>query len=200
MIPTFIFQVWLLGLLSVGLIGGVIYLGHEWQQQSWAWDPIRMKSIFAPRFGANEKTAMLVGAVLLLLIVLAGGSIVKAILPLTHRSKPNDDPRIPIKPASVQRLHRPDGSELEVQFYGAPEGMPMVSTHGWGLHGAEWNYLKRELADRFRLVIWDEPGLGKSRARATATTASKIWRAIWTRCLRSRGTNPQSCLGTALEG
>jgi pimeloyl-ACP methyl ester carboxylesterase len=162
MIPTFIFQVWLLGLFSLGLIGGVVYLGHEWQQRSWAWDPVRLESVFAPSFGANEETALLVGAVLLLLIVLAGGSIVKGILRLTSRSKPNDDPRVSPKPVSVQRIRRPDGSELVVEVYGAADGIPIVLTHGWGFHSAEWNYLKRELAVRFRLIVWDEPGLGKS--------------------------------------
>ncbi len=34
-------------------------------------------------------------------------------------------------------------------------------TAGLGLSG-EWNYLKRDLSDRFRLIVWDEPGLGKS--------------------------------------
>ncbi len=103
MIPTFIFQVWLLGLFSFGLIGGGIYLAHEWQQRSWAWDPVRLESVFAPYFGANEETAMLVAAAVLFLIVLAGGSIVKGILRMTSRSKPNDDPRVSPKPPYKMR-------------------------------------------------------------------------------------------------
>jgi len=121
-----------------------------------------LESVFAPNFGANEETAMLVGALVLLLIVVAGGSFVKGILRLTSRSKPNDDPRVSPKPTSAQRIRRPDGSELEVEFYGAADGIPLVLTHGWGLHSAEWNYMKRELTGRFRLIVWDEPGLGKS--------------------------------------
>ena len=164
MVPTFIFQVWLLGLFSLGLIGGAIYLGHEWQQRSWGWDPVLLQSVFAPDFGANEQTLLLAGAVLLAIVVLAGGTIVKMLLRLICHSKtgPGEDPRVPVKPTSVERIQRPDGSELEVQFYGAADDIPIVLTHGWGLHSAEWNYLKRELADRFRLVVWDEPGLGKS--------------------------------------
>ena len=51
---------------------------------------------------------------------------------------------------------------MHVEFYGPEDGILIVLTHGWGLHGGEWNYLKRELAGDFRLIVWDEPGLGDS--------------------------------------
>ena len=72
------------------------------------------------------------------------------------------DPRTAPNATSQQRLRRPDGSELQIEFYGPEDGTPIVLTHGWGLDSREWNYLKRELSDRFRLIVWDEPGLGKS--------------------------------------
>ena len=34
---------------------------------------VRMESVFAPNFGANHESAMLVGALVLLLIVVFGG-------------------------------------------------------------------------------------------------------------------------------
>lgn len=200
MVPTFIFQVWLLGLLSVGFIAGLIYLTHEWQQRSWMWDSARMESVFAPDFGANQETAMFAGALLLLLIVLFGGSLVKGVLRLTHRSKPNDDPRDSTRPNSVQRLRRPDGSELEVAFYGAADGIPVVLTHGWGLHAAEWNYLKRDLGDRFRLVVWDEPGLGKStRPRNRDYSLENLARDLEA-VLALAGTKPAILLGHSIGG
>ena len=51
---------------------------------------------------------------------------------------------------------------MQIEFYGPEDGTPIVLTHGWGLDSREWNYLKRDLSDRFRLIVWDEPGLGKS--------------------------------------
>jgi pimeloyl-ACP methyl ester carboxylesterase len=63
---------------------------------------------------------------------------------------------------TVQRLQRPDGSELQVEFYGPASGLPIVLTHGWGMNSTEWHYLKRELTDQFRLIVWDLPGLGLS--------------------------------------
>ncbi|MES2572312.1 MAG: alpha/beta fold hydrolase, partial [Verrucomicrobiota bacterium] len=66
--------------------------------------------------------------------------------------------------ASRQKLERPDGSKIEVEFYGPEDAQPIVLTHGWGLDSNEWTYLKRELPGRFRLIVWDEPGLGLSKA------------------------------------
>ena len=64
--------------------------------------------------------------------------------------------------SDVAAASAPDGSELQIEFYGPEDGTPIVLTHGWGLDSREWNYLKRDLSDHFRLIVWDEPGLGKS--------------------------------------
>jgi alpha/beta hydrolase fold len=164
MIPTFILQTWLLGLLSLGVVVGAGYLAYEWQQRSWRWDPVLQQSIFAPDFGLNRETTFLAAAIILILVALAGAMIVKAILTLTTSGKAVGaaDPRRAPGPVLQQRLRRPDGSELHVEFYGPENGLPIVLTHGWGLDSQEWNYLKRHLSDSFRLIVWDEPGLGKS--------------------------------------
>ncbi|WP_245927787.1 alpha/beta fold hydrolase [Aphanothece hegewaldii] len=36
-------------------------------------------------------------------------------------------------------------------------------THGWGPDSTVWYYAKKQLSDRFRVVVWDLPGLGKSK-------------------------------------
>jgi pimeloyl-ACP methyl ester carboxylesterase len=63
----------------------------------------------------------------------------------------------------VHMIRRPDGSELRVECYGRPDSPPIVWTHGWGANCTEWFYQKRYLAERFRLIVWDEPGLGLSK-------------------------------------
>jgi pimeloyl-ACP methyl ester carboxylesterase len=63
----------------------------------------------------------------------------------------------------VHIIRRPDGSELRVECYGPPYAPPVVLTHGWGANSTEWYYQKRYLAERFRLIVWDEPGLGLSK-------------------------------------
>jgi pimeloyl-ACP methyl ester carboxylesterase len=90
----------------------------------------------------------------------------KAILKLTKR-RPAGDPRWSIiRPDGNERIQRPDGTELHVEFYGPREAPPIVLSHGWGLNSAEWNYLKGDLSRDHRLIVWDEPGLGKSDAPA----------------------------------
>jgi hypothetical protein len=54
-------------LLSLVLLAA--RLAREWEHRSWVWDSVRMEFLFAPNFGANQETAMLVGPLVLLLIV-----------------------------------------------------------------------------------------------------------------------------------
>lgn len=55
------------------------------------------------------------------------------------------------------------GSGLYVEMHG-PEGGPVILfTHGWGLDCTVWSYAKADLAGRFWLVLWDLPGLGRSK-------------------------------------
>lgn len=55
-----------------------------------------------------------------------------------------------------------DGSELRIEAYGPADAPVIVFTHGWGLDSTLWIEAKMQLADRYRLVVWDLPGLGKS--------------------------------------
>jgi pimeloyl-ACP methyl ester carboxylesterase len=202
MIPIFILQTWLLGLFSLGIIGGALYLVHGWQQRSWRWDPVLKQSFFAPNFGFNEETMLLAIAVVLILLAFGGGTIVKAILRLT-RSKTAEtdaDPRKMPKAASQQRLRRPDGSELHIEFYGPEDGTPIVLTHGWGLDSREWNYLKRDLSDRFRLIVWDEPGLGKSRPPTNRDYSLKNLARDLEAVLALAGNRPAILLGHSIGG
>jgi pimeloyl-ACP methyl ester carboxylesterase len=50
-----------------------------------------------------------------------------------------------------------------VATYGPVDAPTLVLTHGAGANGSSWYYLLRDLAARFRLVVWDLPGLGHSR-------------------------------------
>src|ERR1700736_363008 len=164
MIPTSIFRVWFLGLFSFILIGVGIYCGHEWYHRSWSWNSEDQRSYFDPQWGFNSPTLFFAVAVVLFLWTLLGGVIVRVLLSLLLKAKGMDvvGSDSPLEKGTVIRLGRPDGSELYVESYG-PEGAPViVLTHGWGADRTEWDYLRRDLADRFRLIVWDLPGLGRS--------------------------------------
>jgi pimeloyl-ACP methyl ester carboxylesterase len=116
------------------------------------------------RIGADWRTAGLVAGVLLLFTGLGGGRLV---MPLLKRSG-EDDPRQDegtdsARGGTAQEIRRPDGSVLRAMTFG-PEGAPVIVwTHGWGVNSAEWHYAKTHLADRYRLIVWDLPGLGRSK-------------------------------------
>ncbi|HYF33866.1 MAG TPA: alpha/beta hydrolase [Prosthecobacter sp.] len=164
MIPTLIFQLWLCGLVSLGILGGAAYVAHRWYRLSWSWDEGLRISVFRPDFGLNEATFLLAAALSLLALAFFGRGLVKLLIRLRASSKRRQDTPAAdsVLPASVERLSRPDGSELRVEIYGPDDGIPIVLSHGWGLDGSEWTYFKREMSDRFRLIVWDEPGLGES--------------------------------------
>lgn len=164
MIPIFLLQTWLLGLISIGFVAGAAYFGHEWTQRSWVWYPLTQRSVFSPTLGWDQPTLFLALAVVLLLVATLGGEIVRVVVMVTRKPSRTDrrGPNAAFKPLEVMQLLRPDGSELHIELHGPTDGIPVILTHGWGMHGAEWNYLVRDLASRFRLIVWDEPGLGKS--------------------------------------
>jgi pimeloyl-ACP methyl ester carboxylesterase len=166
MIPTSIFRIWFLGLFSWILLGAGIYVGHKWYQRAWSYDSDLQRSYFDPHIGYNHETLLLFIATALLLWVLAGGLVVRGILGLLLKAQSSGgraaQPKHSREGATVSRLGRPDGSELRVECYGREDAPPIILTHGWGANSTEWDYLKEELADDFRLIVWDLPGLGRS--------------------------------------
>lgn len=146
-IPPLLLLFWLIGLLSIlllGVSGGLI----------WEWYDNWIRDLPAnPRF--------LVGGLVLLTLGLLGRPLVMAFLGRKLRVG-EDDPR-PLTGGTVERLSRPDGSVLHVEAHGPVDAPVLLFTHGWGLSSAEWFYAQQHLSDRYRLLLWDLPGLGQSR-------------------------------------
>jgi pimeloyl-ACP methyl ester carboxylesterase len=166
MIPTSIIRIWFLGLFSWVLLGGGIYFSHRWYRHAWSYDFNLHRSYFDPHIGYNRETLFLLIVACLLFWVLAGGLLVRAILSLLAKAKNPKTGGQPLKEsregASISQLDRPDGSKLHVECYGREDAPPIILTHGWGANSTEWKYLKKELGDEFRLIVWDLPGLGRS--------------------------------------
>jgi pimeloyl-ACP methyl ester carboxylesterase len=64
--------------------------------------------------------------------------------------------------AERETIKGPDGSEISIETCGPQDAPVLVFTHGWGMDNTIWREAKDELSGRFRLVMWDLPGLGKS--------------------------------------
>ena len=129
---------WLTGLRSIALLGGGIYILHEWYE----------------------------GELLARIWLILGWTMViwscVGFLPLgLLRRRGRDEPKMQ-RSRESQRLVRPDGSAIHVEFYGSPNAPPVILTHGWGPNSTVWYYAKKQLAKHFYLIVWDLPGLGKS--------------------------------------
>lgn len=58
-----------------------------------------------------------------------------------------------------------DGDRLFVERAGQPGAPTIVLTHGAGNDSTVWHQAKQDLGNRFGLVLWDLPGLGKSTGK-----------------------------------
>jgi len=129
---------WLSGVLAIALLGSGVYILHEWYE------------------GDLISDAWLIAGSAITLWSFVG------FLPLLLFRRPGKDEPKRIRSGAVRKIPRPDGSEIHVEFYGPADAQPIILTHGWGPNSTVWYYAKRQLGDRFRLIVWDLPGLGKS--------------------------------------
>jgi pimeloyl-ACP methyl ester carboxylesterase len=91
------------------------------------------------------------------------------VLPLLAR---RDQDPMRLERGDGRLIESTTGAKLWVETYGPEEAQPLILTHGWSLDSRIWHYAKRDLAGRFRLIVWDLPGLGRSkRARAKVDMA-----------------------------
>ena len=114
---------------------------------------------------------------------------------LTHGDTSPSEPR---REAGVV-VPGADGAELYVERRGAGEGPTLVLTHGWGLDSTIWDYASRDLGRRHPLVVWDLPGLGRSRTRADAITLPAFARSLQG-VIEHTGTDPVVLVGHSIGG
>lgn len=100
----------------------------------------------------------LIAGIIMLLFTFFGRYLV--LLLLGGRSG-TDEPKFTQSPENT-RIKRPDGTEIYVEFLGPEDATPIILTHGIATFNSDWYYAKKHLADRFRLILWDVRGLGKS--------------------------------------
>ena len=89
----------------------------------------------------------------------AGRFVVLALIPAGK-----DEPRE--ARGEARTVAAPDGSKLHMESFGRLDAPTLILTHGWGLNSTAWWYTRKALGERFRLVTWDLPGLGRSAAPA----------------------------------
>lgn len=174
--PSTVIAMWFRGLMGVAVIAGAVYLLALWyrelpqpgevvrplpNQRVTQSDrpPLRgaLDRISYWRPGLDKSTALLTAGLLLSILSFGAG---RLFYPLLRR--PGKDEPTSSRSDRRVRLRRPDGTELNVEEFGKPDGTTVILTHGWGMDSTEWYYSKKELAKEHRLVVWDLPGVGLS--------------------------------------
>jgi pimeloyl-ACP methyl ester carboxylesterase len=97
-------------------------------------------------------------------------------------------------------LASPTGSSLYVEIHGPEDAPPIVFTHGWGMDSTFWHYAKEDLGDRFRLILWDLPGLGKSRAGGGRAITLKAFASDLAAVIDQAGGRPVVLVGHSIGG
>jgi pimeloyl-ACP methyl ester carboxylesterase len=71
----------------------------------------------------------------------------------------------PMRPARSKgrTITSETGATIYLEEHGSNSSQPLILTHGWSMDSTIWHYAKRDLADRYRIIVWDLPGLGKSK-------------------------------------
>src|SRR4029453_17065211 len=167
------------GFRALGLLGGGIWLLAAWydalprvtpvvQTNPDGTRPLARPLSFSERVAHwhpdfSWEMAALGGGLLLVLVASGGGLLV---YPFRWRSGPPVP--LPAQARSVEDLPGPDGTTLHLALYGPPEAPPLLVTHGWGVTSAQWSYLLQEVGGRYRLVLGDLPGLGRSTRPVTS--------------------------------
>ncbi|MBD2094322.1 alpha/beta hydrolase [Trichocoleus sp. FACHB-591] len=167
---------WLAGLFSIALLGGGIYILHEWYE------------------GDLISDKWLIAGSLMTLWAFVG------FLPLLLFRRPGKDEPKAIRSQEVRKIPRPDGSEIHVEFYGPVDAQPIIFTHGWGPNSTVWYYAKKQLGDRFRLILWDLPGLGKSKKPQNEDYSIEKYASDLEAVLAMVGDKPAILLGHSMGG
>ncbi len=147
--PIIFFPRALLSLLSLLILGSAAYL-------LWSWgNGLDVRDVAGVVHHVHGPAWRLYTGLALLAWSFGGRSIVLLFIPSGA-----DEPRE--ERGEAYAVQAPDGSDLYVETSGLDRGPTLVLTHGWGLNSTSWWYTKHALHDRFRLVSWDLPGLGRS--------------------------------------
>ncbi len=149
--PLIVFARLALSLASLAILGAAGYLPWSWHEGYWALDA------YGVSHHLHEPWRLWTA-----LGLLAWSFLGRFIVPLLV-AKPDKHPTKPER-GDHQMIASPTGSSLYVEIDGPKDAPPVIMTHGWGLDSTIWYYLRHHLSRRFRVIVWDLPGLGRSRA------------------------------------
>jgi pimeloyl-ACP methyl ester carboxylesterase len=137
-------------LLSLLVLAAATYLLWTWFQGDW------LRGADGRLVHIRRDWMLWIGAGLLAWSFV-GRSILRLLL-----ARADEDPML-VERGTGQMLDSPSGAKVHIETFGAADAPPLILTHGWSQDSRMWFYAKRDLARDFRVIVWDLPGLGKSK-------------------------------------
>lgn len=122
------------------------YLYREWET-------------YRNTFNDDYADRCLYGAIALFLFIVLGKFLIKALL--STKRKGEDQPQM-FKPVKSDKINRPDGSSINIEYYGKEDGQPIIFVHGLNANIKNWYYQRKYFEKDYRLIMMDLPGMGKS--------------------------------------
>ena len=186
--PVMIIVRFLLSLLSLAILAAAVYLLAEW------YDGANYVLETDGEMGRHRELWMLLVGLAALAFSLLGRFVM---VPLLARR--DTDPTKPER-GDGRTIQSSTGAALYVESLGAPNLPTIVLTHGWAMDSTIWYYARRHLLTDFRVVRWDLPGLGRSKAASSdgidlAAFAKDLASVVeWT------GTQPVVLVGHSIGG
>ena len=114
-------------------------------------------------------------------------------------AKPDRDPTRPER-GGGEHLTSAEGARIYVEALGPADAQPIILTHGWSLDSTIWFYAKRDLAKRFRVIVWDHRGLGKSEVESSSAVQLSNMAADLKTVLAYAGARPAVLVGHSIGG
>jgi pimeloyl-ACP methyl ester carboxylesterase len=140
----------LTSLLSLAIVGLVIYLGWTWYEG----DLVQQADGELVRVREDWRLWL---ALALTAFSLLGKLVIVPLIARADTGEPSKEDR-----GAGQVIELQTGARLYVEELGNPAGQTLIFTHGWAMDSTTWHYAKQDLGKQFRLVVWDLPGEGQS--------------------------------------
>ena len=185
--PIVLFPRLLMQLVSLLLLALGVYLAWSWWR---GYDVIGVDGVARHAHAAAWRlwtgAALLAGSI-------GGGRVLVLLLMPAGREPPHgrSDARI---------VHAPDGSALHVESSGIAGAPIVVMTHGWGLSSQAWGETRTALEAKFRVVVWDLPGLGRSKGPKDGTYSLDGFAQALAAVVESEGGGPVVLVGHSIGG
>ena len=133
-------------LLNLVFIGLEVYLWREWY-------------LYKELDEAYARQCLAAALVLTAYLLFIGRMLTARLL--GKQRKGEDEPDFE-RSSEREELMRPDGTLINIEFYGEKDKPAIIFLHGWNSNSLQWYYQKKYFAKDYRLIFVDLAGLGRT--------------------------------------